>query len=207
MSRLIGLFMCLGVLTLLMEETGLSDGAPAPEDRNKSGAYVGGNLSFGQSRAVGESNPGVGYFASGELGYIAARQEWNRMETSLELGTGAGSFKNKKQDVQVTLPISFFALVKFGYGYTVSDHVFGLLKVGAGPAAATYPKKATLDKTSDENLTGFMGLLGYDVAFAAGEASEIVSGFEVRFLSFSGDNIDSFQMNVPSIKLGVRVKL
>lgn len=173
---------------------------------NKSGAFFGGTLTFGQSRAVGESSPGVGWFSGIEAGYVAARNEWNRLETGLELGTGFANFKQKDGGPQISLPITFYTLAKFGYAYSIGEKTFGVLRLGAGPATAKYPAKG-LVSGSAESLTGFKGLVAYDFVFPAGEGLELVAGFNVRFFSFTGDEVDGFQMNVPALNVAARYRL
>ena len=192
---------------LLLSPWALGDGAPSPYDQNHSGAFAAGTLSFGQSRAAGGSSPGTSWLAGGELGYIAAQESWNRLEMGAEFGVGAASFKPNGADSTVDLDIDFYVLAKFGYAYAIADNVFGVLRVGAGPVAATYPAASIAGSDSSESLTGFMGLIGYDVVVPASEKLEFVAGVETRMASFSGDDVDSFQLNTPGLNLAVRFKL
>jgi hypothetical protein len=164
-------------------------------------------MSFGQSRAVGESNPGVGWFMAGEAGYVSARQSWNRIEMSVEAGMGKASFKKKAINTQVDLEIDFFLLAKFGYAYSIGENSFGVIRLGAGPAMATYPAKAIVTSDTSEDITGFMALIGYDLVFPAGEGIELVVGIQNRITNFTGDKVDSFQMNIPGMNLGFRMNL
>ncbi len=174
---------------------------------NKSGTFVGGTLTFGQSRAVGESSPGVGWFSGLEGGYISARNEWNRIEASFEAGTGFANFKDKRKNTQIRLPINFYGLAKFGYAYSIGEKSFGVFRIGAGPATATYPSQGIAGSNSSESITGFKGMLGWDAVFPAGDALELTAGLNVRFLSFSGDKADSFQLNIPALSMGARLRL
>ena len=195
------------VVTFLSVNQALAEGPPSPYDQNVSGPYVAGTMSFGQSRAVSESNPGVGWFMGAEGGYIAAREAWNRLEVGVEAGMGKGSFKKKSIDQQVDLDIDLYVLAKFGYAYSIGHHTYGVLRIGAGPVSATYPAKAIPTSSSSESISGFMGMFGFDVVIPAGEDLEFVAGVENRIANFTGDEVDSFQVNVPGLRLAARLRL
>lgn len=182
-----------------------AEGPPSPYDTNESGAFIGGHTFFGQSRATGASNPGVGWLVGAEAGYIAARQAWNRLELSFEAGLGSASFKNNDKR-QVDLDITTYGLAKFGYAYSIGNSNFGVFRAGAGPVFASYPQSAIVGATAGESITGFGGLLGFDMVIPV-DAVELVGGLEYRFMSFNGDKIESFQLNIPGLFLGIRARL
>ncbi len=184
----------------------LADGPPSPHDQNHSGGFAGPSLTFGQSRSTGAKNPGVAWFLGVEGGYVAAHQEWNRMEMSLELGTGQATFTDQNEK-HVNLPIPVFALAKFGYGYTIGANTLGVIRVGVGPATGTYPGSAIESGGGSESILGFMGLLGYDVVLPVSKSFEMVAGIEDRMVSYSGDRIKSFQLNIPELNVGFRIRL
>ena len=190
-------------LWLLLPTTLLADGAPSPYDQNHSGAYGAATVSFGQSRAVGASSPGVAAFLAAEAGFVSARQSWNRLEMSVEAGMGRSSY-SLSGGVQVDLDVDLYMLAKIGYGYSIGNNTFGVMRIGAGPAMATYPASALANSGSSKSISGFMGLFGYDVVFPASEGVELVGGIENRITNFTGDGVSSFQVNIPGIRLAIR---
>lgn len=200
-------YLTLATTVLSTSQTLWAEGAPSPYDSNFSGAFVGAAFSFGQSRATNGSNPGASSLYGLELGYIAAKQSWNRIEASLEVGSGMANFKDTDSDTNVDLAINYYVLPKFGYAYAIGDKVFGVVRAGAGMSVATYPAKAIATSTSSETLNGFTFLLGYDVVFPVDEVIELSAGLEIRTTSFTGDDVESFQLNVPAMHVGARVRL
>ena len=102
---------CLVVLASLSSMTLFAPAARAELDpdlaavggKNESGMFVGGNLGFGQSRNTDGSTPAVAYNLNVEPGFAFRRDSWNRIEGSLQIGTGRIGYSNS--DGSVSMPI------------------------------------------------------------------------------------------------------
>ncbi|MBF0440795.1 MAG: hypothetical protein HQK54_02710 [Oligoflexales bacterium] len=175
-----------------------------PVDTNYSGAFINGGINFGQVYSAGDSYPGIGVLFTFEPGYTSAQNPWNRLETSLEFGMGQITYKRKGNDAMVELPINLSALAKFGYGYSIGNHSFGVLRAGAGPIFAGYKEKLEGVPAKTKTLTGFGALLGIDAVVPMSDELDFIGGFYIKYMTFSGSNIDSFQLNVPMFNTGIR---
>lgn len=175
-----------------------------PVDRNNAGPFGGLNLNLGQAHGVGADDNGTAYLVSADVGYVMKRDTWNRIELGLELGTGKAEFGSKGSDF--VLDLGLVALVKAGYGYSLGDHAFGMFRVGFGIASGEGEVEILGGKTS-EDVDGTVALVGYDVVFPASETLDFTVGLNYRIYNLKGDDvIDNFQVNVPAINAGARVR-
>jgi hypothetical protein len=171
-----------------------------PMGRKPSRPYAGLNLTIGESRMPG-SSPGMAWLAGIEPGYKVPRNAWELIDTSVEIGTGAAQFS--QSDVHVELPINLYLMAKFGYGYAIGEDVFGVIQLGAGSAFAKYDPEAGKG-VSSSTLSGFIGRLGFQVQMPLSDNVEAFAGIQMNYLSFSGSDVDSFQVNLPGATIGGR---
>jgi hypothetical protein len=178
----------------------------AANPQNDGGFFLGGNLNFGQSYATGGSNPGLAYLLSIEPGYVSTRDTWGRIETSLEVGIGQMSYREKNSsETKVTIAMNGLILAKVGYGINLRKGTFAILRVGAGPALATY--RATAGGTTVEaSANGLAAQIAYDFVIPASDKLDIVAGLELTHVALdtAGGSVES--LNIPAANAGARFK-
>lgn len=200
-------YLTLATLLASIQFEARADGAPEPYDKNHSGVLVGGGAVFGHSRATGGAKEsGTGWLVNAKGGYIAADQSWNRVEFAFEGGHGMATFKDKNK-AKVDLALDFVGLATFGYGYSIGNQIFGVMRGGLGPVFASYSTKGLNGSQDSESTTGWAALLGYDVVFAGHDTVGFVAGLDYRIMSLSGDHFDSFQLHLMGVNVGVRIVL
>lgn len=205
-------FLVYGSLLATSLMVGRAQAEPAePVDKNTSGATMGVNMAFGQSIAAGGHGPGIAWLMSVEPGYGAARDAWNRIEPSLELGTGGMEFKLNDSTGQTgtsKVPLKFFALAKVGYGYSVGRNSFAIWRFGAGPAMLDYSQTVNgIKLKATDSLTGFMARLGMDFTSPITDSFDVNFGFHFNYLTFTVDALNrSFQVNTPLMQFGGRMR-
>ncbi|MBC7661480.1 MAG: hypothetical protein H7249_17425 [Chitinophagaceae bacterium] len=183
-----------------------------PVDKNVGGPYVGGQFVVGQGVKVGDSSPGVAYLIGADVGYVVKRDTWNRIELGLELSTGKASYKDKDFKEDVDLNLNLVTMVKAGYGYSLGGHSFGVFRAGVGIAQASYDGKSDLGpKVNGGSSTGVATLLAWDAVIPASDALDFTFGVSWRTVNFNfkdlPNNQGSYQLNIPAVYAGARVKL
>lgn len=160
-----------------------------PVDKNDSGLYIGGQVRGGQSyRPGGGGSAGAAFGGGFEVGYVMPRDTWNRVEVGAEFLLTEYNFSVDDRfldevDIKVSKSPSF--LVKFGYGYSLGQHTFGVFRVGAGLARADVELG---DLTSE--ATGIQGMLGYDFVLPAADIFDFVTGVDFRAQQYDIDDIN-----------------
>jgi hypothetical protein len=197
-----GLLLALGFLSFSTGTLAQSE----PVDKNVGGPFLGGQLVFGQGVKVGDASPGPAWLMLADVGYGIKRDTWNRIELGLELGTGAATFDdNDNGGVKVDLDLKMVSMIKAGYGYSLGDHAFGILRVGIGMAQAEY--EGTLgNQQSTDDATGTAAMVAWDAVFPASPTVEFLFGASFRVMNFNFDRVDDFQLNIPSLYGGTRVR-
>lgn len=194
------------ILAFMIRPAALVAETPEPYDKNFGGPRLGVNMTFGQSVAVGKSDPGLAWLFAVDGSFVMAQDTWTRMEFGLEVGTGQSVFKMTSDKSSVELPHTY-AMAKGGYGYSIGNHAFSVIRIGAGPVFGRYEGTLQGNKVASNSVTGLASMLGVDLVYPAGETGELVGGFRVGYMTFSGDGIDSFQVRTPSLSLGFRILL
>lgn len=183
-----------------------------PVDKNFGGGFVGGQLVLGQAIKVGDSSPGVAYMLGLDAGYVMRRDTWNRIELGLEIDSGKASYKDKDFDTDVDIDLNLVTMVKAGYGYSLGDHAFGVLRLGVGIAQASFDGKTDSGvKVDGGSSSGVASMIAWDVVAPASDTVDFNFGISWRMLNFNfkdmpGDS-GSFQLNIPAIYAGARVRL
>ncbi|NRA65027.1 MAG: outer membrane beta-barrel protein [Pseudobacteriovorax sp.] len=177
-----------------------------PVDKNKKGVYAGGSLRFGQSFQAGTGSSGATFGAAGEFGVILPRDSWNRIEIGGEFGTTSLGFKDESGE-KVTVDALPVALVKFGYGYSLGNHAFGMFRLGAGLGVGELEQG---DFTTD--ATALVGLIGWDAVFPATDHLDFTVGVDYRMHDVSldsanGVDFDNIQVNSVNVFASARLKI
>lgn len=189
----------------------------AANNKNESGFYLGGGVLLGQAYKSGGSSPGVAALVLIEPGWTARRDSWNRLETSLEFGFGQLTFrKDGDGNPKVTMPLNGVVLAKLGYGWSLGDSLFNLIKIGVGPAIADYEAKADGSTVkSDGSLTGLVAMASYDLVVPMGSGFDITGGVRFTHMAFDLDDVkvdgqkasagESVNLNIPAMTVGLRL--
>lgn len=183
-----------------------------PVDKNFGGGFVGGQVVLGQAIKVGDSSPGSAYMVGLDAGYVMKRDTWNRIELGLEIDTGKASYKDKDFDTDVDLDLDLVTMIKAGYGYSLGDHAFGVFRLGVGIAQASFDGKTDSGVSVDGgSSSGVASMLAWDVVTPASDTVDFNFGVSFRMINFNfkdmpGDT-GSFQLNIPAIYAGARVRL
>ena len=185
---------------------------------NRPSVVVGAGVGFGQSQGAGGLRSGISSQGWVQFGFMAPRGSWNRVEGNLWLAKGSLSFKSEN-DRTHEVDGELIGLARFGYGYSLGDFVFGVLKVGVGPFWANYLRREQdLVLKTSESFIGLVGMLGWEAQFPLGENFELLGGFELQHYQFDvGDLLaqgqlvagtaESVNINALSCSLGLNVKL
>ena len=183
-----------------------------PVDMNFGGPFLSGGLLVGQSDvAGGDVTPGQSFGLGGELGFVAKRDTWNRLEFGLDLASTALSFKSKSgPSVETDLNMKQ-ALLKVGYGYSLGQNVFALVRGGAGLAFGDYEVSDSGSSVSSD-ASAVVSMLGADIVYPVSEHMEFVLGAQMRILNTSvddiaGQSVDSFQVNQLLVLAQTRLKI
>lgn len=175
--------------------------AAEPVDKNHSGVFLGGSAQFGQSFQAGSGDSGAAFGLGVEAGFIAKRDTWNRFEIGGELSTASLGFENENS-VKISIEDFNQALVKFGYGYSLGNHVFSVFRVGAGVGQGDYEIG---NFTAD--APAIIGMVGWDAVIPMGDHFDLLFGANYRVYKFTPDDIDSFQLNSTSLYAQARMRI
>lgn len=187
---------------------------------NDSGLFLGAGLGLGQARTTEDKvTPGLALLGSFEPGYQFNTGSWSRMEVSAQILAGTMSFRNPSNaGGKSTLNVATGLLAKFGYGYSIGNKLFGLLRLGGGPLLAKYEGRVDGTKiTSDGTLSGLGILIGWDAVMPMTSALDGVIGLDWLHAEFDVNDVKangakyvydhSLVLNVPQIYLGLRLRL
>ena len=193
---------------------------PNSAPNNQSGPFVGATFSLGQGRTTeGSGNPGIATFFKIEPGYQIGTSSWNRIEVSGELLQGTIGFRQATGTLsgKHRLDVNVGFLAKFGYGYSLGNRMYALAKVGAG--ALTGKLKATANDLTVESdsISGTALSLGWTMVLPIGEKIDFNGGFTWLHSQFDVGSLKagpavydygrSLVVNVPSLDLGIRVRI
>lgn len=194
MFAVVSLWLCMGQARAQVE----------PVDKNFGGPFVGGHLNLGQSFKAGSGSPGTAYLLGADVGYGIKRDTWNRIELGAEFSTGKASFSDKSAGVEydVDLDLDLVMMLKAGYGYSLGDAAFGTFRLGVGIAQAS----AEFAGESDD-ASGVAAMIGWDAYFPASQTMDFLFGASYRIFNFKFEGADSFQVSMPGIYAGARVRM
>lgn len=179
-----------------------------PVDKNFGGPFVGGHLNLGQSFKAGSGSPGTAYLLGADVGYGIKRDTWNRIEVGAEFSTGKASFTEKTGagDIDVDLDLDLVMMLKAGYGYSLGAAAFGTFRLGVGIAQASADfKDAGVNVTDD--ASGVAAMIGWDAFFPASPTMDFLFGASYRIFNFKFEGADSFQVSMPGVYAGARVRM
>lgn len=186
--------------------------------KNNNGLYLGLGARGGQAYGTGGSTPGLAAFATVEPGYVARRDSWGRVETSLELGTGALSFRRKNDaKTKVGMAVPVYALARVGYGWSLGDSLFSVIRLGAGPAFANYKEEENGESIeSDGMVSGIAGQIAWDLIAPMGSSFDIIGGLALTHMAFDINDLEKdgqsisvdrpVAVNMPTAYFGVRLQ-
>lgn len=187
---------------------------------NKSGPFIGATGSFGQGRPTeGNSSAGIATLFKLEPGYQIGTGSWSRVEISGEILGGSLGFRQSAGPLtgkhRMNLDLGFLA--KFGYGYSLGHKMFGIVKVGAGSVSGKLRASANGQTVESDRTTGTALLLGWTMVLPVAQNFDFTGGlgllhcqFDVGSLASGPASYDygrSLLVNVPTIDLGMRIKL
>jgi hypothetical protein len=185
---------------------------------NRPSIVVGGGVGFGQSQGAGGLSSGISSQGWVQFGFMAPRGSWNRVEGNLWLAKGSLSFKSENEQTH-EVDGELIGMARFGYGYSLGNLVYGVLKVGVGPFWANYIRKEQdITLKTSESFVGLVGMFGWEAQFPFGENFELLGGVELQHYQFDvGDLLaqgqlvsgtsESFNINALSCSVGLNVKL
>lgn len=187
---------------------------------NDSSFFFGGGLNFGQAYTTEEgASPGFSVLAGIEPGYQVNTGSWSRFEVSGKLFTGTMSFRVNDLGGKISMPINFGLLAKAGLGYSLGGKMFGVARAGAGVVQAKWKADDVggVSAESTSAMSGFVGLLGWDVVAPISGNFDFVGGISLMHMQFDLNEIkaagvkDSIDrpviVNLPQVELGLRVRL
>ena len=190
---------------------------------NDSGVYLGAGLTIGQGRTTDSgSTPGVAFLAKFEPGYQASTGSWSRLEVGAELFSGSVSYRLPEDQPlggKADLSGLYGAMAKIGYGYSLGDDMFGIVKAGIGPVFATFgiePSTAS-GKAKSDRLTGLAWTLGWDLVAPVTHKIDFTAGiswtqfqFDVSSVNLNNVNVHvgrTMLANIPAAEFGLRLRL
>ena len=188
---------------------------------NDSGVFVGFGGSIGQGRTTEASTPGVAFLAHVEPGYQVSTGSWSRLELSLDLFSGVVNYRLPDSHAvggKVSYPGLFGAIAKAGYGYSLGDNMFGVLKFGVGPVFAGVSIDTPAAGTAKaDGLTGIAWELAWDAVAPINRTLDFIFGVSWQQLQFDVGKLKSqgvsynfdrtMIVNIPSVDLGLRFRL
>lgn len=186
---------------------------------NASGVFVGGGVSFGQASPTDAGSPGLASLFHIVPGYQVARGSWGRIEFGADVFSGKLSLRHANNSAEtggkISLPIGLGFVPQFGYGYSLGEKMFGVLRVGVGPVMA---KMELGDLKSSGSLSGLSGMLGWDLIAPVADRIDFTAGLAWSHWQFDIDQLDApdgskikynraLQVNSNEVKLGLRWRL
>lgn len=186
---------------------------------NDSGVFLGAGVGFGQARTTEEGNsPGTAYFLKLEPGYQVRRGTWSRLEVSAELYSGQLSFRTKEDQLgKITAPVTMGLMLHFGYGYSLGQKAFGLLRLGVGTTMAKIKADVGGEKYESDSLSGVSGQIGWLMVAPMTDSLDVTGGISWTQTQFDVDTIKAgsaeFDVdrtviaNVWAAELGLRLRI
>lgn len=180
----------------------ISMGQSDPVDRNFPGVFLGANLGLGQARENSADGSGIHYSSMLELGYVAKRDTWGRIEFSLGLELSESDLRDlgvRGQDVKVAFGPAVIA--KLGYGYSLGSHTFGVWRIGVGLGSASYDGKVSTKRYSADDEV-LLAQVGWDAVFLMSRNVSLTAGLYFRHTSsnFGVIEKDNGQIDVGSVE-------
>ena len=188
---------------------------------NDSGVFIGAGASLGQGRTTEGSSAGVAFLGHVEPGYQVSTGSWSRLEFGLDLFSGAVNYRlpdDRPVGGKVSYPGLYGVLAKAGYGYSLGENLFGVLKFGVGPVSAGLNiVTAAAGTAKADNVSGLAWQLGWEAVAPMGRSFDFTFGiswmqmqFDVGKLQENGVSFNfnrSMIVNIPAIDLGLRLRL
>ncbi len=182
-----------------------------------SGFFIGTGAGFGQSRSTGNGDPIASFNLGVDVGYAFHTGSWTRWEAGVE------SFFGKVGTSNADMPIGVGLLAKIGHGYSLGNKLFGVWKLGVGPAQARYEKELS-DGTKVESTSAIWGTAlqaSYMFVFPMSSSFSVTGGFKWTHYSFNVDEVEiksggttvkdtadePVNLNVPEATIGLRLTL
>lgn len=187
---------------------------------NASGVFLGAGISVGQATPTEAGSPNLASFAHFTPGYQVGKGSWGRIEFGADFFAGQLRLRHADNTSDtgglVQVPIRYGLMPQFGYGYSLGDKMFGVLRVGVGLGQASLE----LGGLKDRALTGLAGMLGWDLIAPVSDSLDFTAGiawthwqFDVGELSGSKNGSQTvaynraLRANANEIKLGLRMRL
>jgi hypothetical protein len=183
-------------------ETKLKKARAVPEitKNDKGGGFFGAGASLGQTyTAEPKGSPGFGFLMNVTPGFIMQNTSFYRAEIMADVVMGSLSFKEDKVDY--TLAVSLGVIPKFGYGYSITDGLMGVLNLHAGAVNGNLEGKISDGKIKADPAWGFAYGLGYDFVFEASKSVEFLAGFNLTHLAFNFKNQKFESIEIPESKV------
>lgn len=170
--------------------------------RDASGPQAAAHLYLGQAYKTGEGSPGTAFLGAVEGGYSLALSPWNRLDVGFELGSGSLSFE-ASGGVDTNIRLGYTAMARAAYAYAMGEKTMAVIRLGAGLASGSLEAKRASVKLADETVNGFAGALGWDFLLALADEWRLQAGIDMRFFNLKGNTVDAFQVNAPTVHIGV----
>lgn len=188
---------------------------------NNNALFLNAGLGFGQARSTEpDSSAGLTFLGNFEVGYQMNRGDWNRFKASLQLFSGQASFRNPSYlSGKTDIPIKLGVLARLGYGYSIGNKFYGLLKVGVGPVLADFEGNPEGVKIKSEGtMSGLATQIGWLAVMPMAASLDLTGGvtwthmqFDVGKVKIDGGAAQDFDrnvlINIPQVELGLRLRI
>jgi len=187
---------------------------------NDSGMFLGGGVMFGQTySSEPRSSAGLAYFLNIEPGYQARTGSWNRLEVSGDFLFGHVDVRTPAEVLgKVSIPLAYGFLARLGYGYSIGNHSFGMLRIGVGPMLGKLEAHTGgVRVESDSSISGLAAQLAWEMVGPINDTLDWTGGLSLTHMQFdvgkvqesggaSYDVSRDLVLNVPTAQIGLRVR-
>jgi len=187
---------------------------------NDSGMFLGGGVMFGQSySSEPRSSSGLAYFLNVEPGYQVHTGSWNRLEVSGDFLFGHVDFRTPDDILgKVSIPLAYGFLARLGYGYSIGNKSFGIMRIGVGPMLGKLQAHAGgVRVESESSISGLAAQLAWEMVGPINDTLDWTGGLSLTHMQFDvgkvqesgGTSYDvsrDLVMNVPTAQIGLRVR-
>jgi hypothetical protein len=184
-------------------------------DNSKGGLFLGIHGNFGPVYdAEPTSSSGMGFGIAVEPGYAIQSSSWNRMELGVLVGYNSFAWKGGEGVNSTMTPLIF--IPRFGYGFSLGDNLFGMLRVGFGIATGQVANKYSNDIDKEyfgsgktDSKTGFVFSGDYDVVYGQDKVQFVgglgVTHYQYAFSKVGPRNVDAkLNLNYVNVHGGAR---
>jgi hypothetical protein len=155
------------------------------------------------------SSSGMGFGLGVEPGYMIQSETWSRLELGVQLAYHSFAWKSGTGTDATMTPFS--VVPRVGFGHSLGNNLFGIVRIGFGFATGQVSAKNTLGTFKTDSKMGFVLSGDYDVTYGDA-ATQFYGGigathYKYSFSKFGDTAVDStLNMNHVNLHGGVRFK-